>query len=116
MRISKLSLTVKGEEITDFSKWQDNEEERYSRVPLMNKEDVVETTPSKGFKFTYVPGSGADRDWNGLTGFSAIGQKKNGQKCEYSGCTVLKVTPNELDGKTAAEYVVDVFASEVNRS
>ena len=88
MRISKLTLCVKNEEITDFNKFQDNEEEGYTRVQMMNKEDVTESTPSKGFKFTYLPASGADRDWTGLTGFSAIAQKKGGGRIEYTGCKI----------------------------
>jgi len=116
MRISKLTLILDGEEITDFSKFKENEVESTVRVPLHNSEDVAESTPSHGFSVTFLPGSGADRNWNGIRGVTAIAQYKGGAKVVFGDCSVLKYTPNDMDGKTAKECVVEWFAKTRKQS
>lgn len=115
MRISSLSLTLDGGEITDFSKFKENEIETNVTVEHFNGEDTIKVPKKYGFSLTYLPESGADRDWvaeedGNDKGWTVIVNYVGGKKVVFTGVHLLKAAPNELDGKTAKEYQLDFSA------
>lgn len=117
MRISSLSLILDGSEITDFSKVKEKEIETAQTVEHFNGQDVIKVPKGYGIELTYLPESGADKDWvaeedKNAKGWTIIVNYVGGKKVTYTGCHLLKMTPNELDGKTAKEYQLDIFASK----
>ena len=112
MRISSLSLILDGSEITDFSKFKENEIETAQTVDHFNGQDTIKVPKAYGFSLTYLPESGADRDWVAEEDkeMTCIVNYVGGKKITFTGVKLLKVTPNELDGKTAKEYQVDFSA------
>ena len=116
MRISSLSLTLDGREITDFSKFKENEVEHAVTVEHFNGEDVVKVPKKYGFSLTVLPEKGADLDWDAEedkndNGWTVIVNYVGGGKVVFTGVHLLKNTKNELDGKTAKEYQLDFHAS-----
>ena len=98
MRITSLSLVKDGSEITDFSKFKENEIEY-------------------GFSITYLPQSGADIDWvaeedKNDKGWTVIVNYVGGSKVTFTGVHLLKSTPNEVDGKTAKESQLEFYAAK----
>lgn len=119
MRISSLSLVLEGAEIKDFSKFKENEIEQNQTVDHFNGQDVIKVPKAYGFELTYLPESGADRDWvaeedKNDKGWSVIVNYVGGKKVVFGGCHLLKMTPNELDGKTAKEYQLS-FAAKTRK-
>ena len=105
MRISSLSLILDGEQITDFSKFKENEVEVAQTVDHFYGQDTVDVPPAYGFELAYLPKSGAERDWLKEKGkiMTLVVNYAGGNKVTYTGVKLLKFTPNELDGKTAKE-------------
>lgn len=117
MRISSLSIILDGSEITDFSKIKEKEIEIAQTVDHFNGQDVIKVPQGYGIEMTYLPESGADKDWvaeeeKNDKGWTIIINYVGGSKRTYTGCHLLKMTPNELDGKTAKEYQLDIFAAK----
>lgn len=113
MKISKVKVCLDGAEVTDFSKFKENEREFRQVVDTMDGDDVVEIPEKHGFSLTFLPNSGADIDWDARkkeTNITAIISYVGGRKVTFTGCSILKVSPSELDGKTAKEYVVEFHA------
>lgn len=110
MKISSCTVVVNGEKITDFSKFKENSIEERQEVDTMEGTDVVEVPAKYGFSLTYMPNSGADREWLGTTNATVIVQYKGGKKVTFTGCSLLSQEANELDGKTAKEYVLNFHA------
>ena len=116
MRISSLTLTKDGSAISDFSKFKENEIETVQTVEHFNGEDAIKVPKKYGFSLTYLPESGADKDWvseedKNDVGWTVIVNYVGGKKVVFGGVHLLKSTPNEMDGKTAKEYQLDFFAS-----
>lgn len=115
MRISEVALTLDGSLITDFSKFKENEIEVAQTVETMTGTDVVKVPKTFGFSLTYLPKSGADRDWvseedKNDKGWTLVVQYVGGKKVTFGGVHLLKSAPSELDGKTAKEYVLEFHA------
>lgn len=117
MRITSLSLVKDGSEITDFSKFKENEIETTQSVDHFNGADFVKVPKKYGFSITYLPQSGADLDWvaeedKNDNGWTVIVNYVGGSKVTFTGVHLLKSTPNEVDGKTAKESQLDFFAQD----
>lgn len=114
-KISHCTVVLNGKKITGFSKFKENEIEVKTEVETMDGTDVVDIPKKYGFSLSYLPDSGADIDWldQEYSGnVTAIIQYTGGHKVTFTGCSLLKMTPNELDGKTAKEYVLDFHADD----
>jgi hypothetical protein len=117
MRITSLSLVKDGSEITDFSKFKENEIETTQTVEHFNGEDFVKVPKKYGFSITYLPQSGADIDWvaeedKNDKGWTVIVNYVGGSKVTFTGVHLLKSTPNEVDGKTAKESQLEFYAAK----
>jgi len=109
-KISKVTVLVDGEKIVDFNKAKENARKLHDRVPLMDGDDVVEVNPELGCSLTYLPSSGADRNWDGVKNATIIFQYKGGSKATYTGCYVEEVAERETDGKKANEFEIKFIA------
>lgn len=116
MRISSLSLTKDGSEISDFSKFKENEIETVQTVEHFNGEDAIKVPQKYGFSLTFLPESGADMDWvaeedKNDAGWTVVVNYVGGKKVVFAGVHLLKATPNEMDGKTAKETQLEFYAA-----
>lgn len=109
-KITRCTLVLDGEEIRGFKSFKENEIEEAIVVDTMDGQDVADVAEKYGFSLTYLPDSGADREWRGTKGATLILQRAGGKKVVYTGCRLLKWTPNEMDGKTPLEYQLDFYA------
>jgi len=109
-RISKATVIVDGELITDFNKVKENARKIHERVKLMDGDDTVESHPELGLSLTYVPASGADRVWDGVKDATIILQYKGGSKVTYTGCDVEEVGERDTDGQKANEFEIKFIA------
>jgi hypothetical protein len=110
-KISHVTVDLDGDPVTGFSKFKENEIEEAQEVDTMDGTDTVDVNPKYGFSLTYLPDSGADREWLGTKNATTVVQYTGGKKVTYTGCRLMKQTPNELDGKAAKEYVLEFHAS-----
>lgn len=109
-RISKVEVQFDGEKIVDFNKFKENARKLHDRVPLMEGSDTVPVDPELGFSLTYLPASGADRKWDGVTNATVIVQYKGGSKVVFTGCDVEEVGERETDGAKANEFEIKFIA------
>lgn len=112
-KISKVEVVLDGSRVTGFSKFKENDIEFRTVVDTMDGDDVIEIPSKYGFSLTYLPDSGADIDWKArksAVNITAIVQYVGGRKVTFTGCSIIKIGMNELDGKTAKEHVVEFHA------
>lgn len=114
-KISHCTVLVNGKKYTGISKFKEKEIERKVEVDTMDGTSVVDIPKKFGFEMTYIPDKGADFDmfsseFDGNA--TVIVQYTGGNKVTFTGCSLLKATPNELDGKTAKEYALDFHAED----
>ncbi|PWJ70151.1 MULTISPECIES: hypothetical protein [unclassified Fibrobacter] len=114
-KISHCTVLVNGKKYTGISKFKEKEVEFKAEVDTMDGTSVVDIPRKHGFEMTYIPDKGADLDvfsaeFDGNA--TVIVQYTGGKKVTYTGCSLLKETPNELDGKTAKEYALDFHAED----
>ena len=117
MRISSLTLIKDGSQITDFSKFKEGEVEVATTVDHFYGEDFIKIPKKYNFSLTYLPKSGAEMDWlkeedGNDNGWTFIVNYVGGNKVTYTGVHLKKLTPNEVDGKTAKESQLDFYASD----
>lgn len=113
MKISKVEVVLDGAQVSGFSKFKENDRDFRAIVDTMDGDDVLAIPLKYGFALTYLPDSGADIDWDSRakeTNITAIVHYVGGRKVTYTGCSIIKVTMNDLDGKTAKENVVEFHA------
>lgn len=109
-RISKVEVIVDGVKIVDFNKFKENARKLHERVRLMDGDDTVAVNPEHGFSMTYLPASGADRNWDGVTNATVIVLYKGGSKITFTGCDVEEVGERETDGTKANEFEIKFIA------
>lgn len=109
-RIAHVVVIIDGEKISGFSKFKENARKKHERVKLMDGDDTVEVNPELGCSMTYLPESGADREWDGVKDATIIAQYKGGAKVTYTGCDVEEVGDRESDGQKANEFEVKFIA------
>jgi len=109
--ISRVTLIVNGEEIEDFSAFEEDERELKKTVKLMNKTGVLAVKPRYGFSLDYVvPKSGAF-DFADVEDGTASVEFENGDRVTFGGVECLKIGKAKYDGDKETTKTIDFAAA-----
>lgn len=90
--VSRITLEVDGQEITDFDEVTENEEELYKTVELMNKTGFAEKLDRPGVKVSYlIPKNAPEFDFRGVKNGRLTIDRQNGTRITFSGVYPLKI-------------------------
>ena len=101
--VSLVTLTVAGQEITDFKKVKELKYSPRKTVKLMNKTGFMKLTPRYGVELDYVvPNSGTEFDFDSVSDAVIVIQYSSGTRKTYSGCYVVDIGEVTYDGDNEA--------------
>jgi hypothetical protein len=109
--VSKILLSINGQEITDFKSVTEKEYTVRKPVNLMNKTGFLDTTPRHGCEVEYVvPEEGAEFDFDSVVGGTLVITFMNGETTTYTGVATLDVGATKYDGDNEATRTIQFGA------
>ena len=97
--ISRCSLEVNGEVITDFKAFSENARTIRKMVPLMYKSGAAELTQRFGGTLDYVTPQTAPKTFDDVTAGTLTVEFDNGDRVDFGGVHVLEVGDATIDGE-----------------
>jgi len=105
--VSKILLSVNGQEITDFNSFTEGGYTLRKPVNLMNKTGFMDVTPRHGCEVEYVvPEDGAEFDFDSVVGATLVITFMNGETTTYTGVATLEVGDTKYDGDNEATRTI----------
>lgn len=110
--VTKITLAINGEEITDFKSVTEKEYELRKQVKLMNKTGFINVTPQFGVDVEYVvPENAPEYDFSSVEGGTLILTFGNGEITTYTGVCTLKIGATKYDGDNEATRTIELAAT-----
>jgi hypothetical protein len=110
--VTKVSLEVNGQEITDFKSVTEGERELRKKIKLMNKTGFVKTTPDFTVQVEYMlPTDDPEFDFESVENGTLTIDKENGVRITYTGVSTLKIGEAKYDGENEMTQVIDLGAT-----
>ncbi len=110
--VSRVFLTINGQEITDFKSTTENEIDLRKQVDLMNKTGVVKKRARYGAEVEYVvPENAEEFDFEPIEEATLVIEKMNGKKTIFTGVFTLKVGSAKADGDNEMTKTVTFLAT-----
>jgi hypothetical protein len=111
--INRCTLTVNGQDISDFKSVTEDERELARRVNLMHKTGHCSVTPRPGCKLDYaVPLDSPEFDFAGVKDGTLSIEYENGKRITYSGVRTLKVGESKIDGDNELVRTIEFGAEK----
>ena len=111
--VSLVTLTVAGQEITDFKKVKELKYSPRKQVNLMNKTGFMTITPRYGVELDYViPKNSSEVDFSSMTDVVIAIRYGNGTNKTYSGCFTVDVGEVTYDGDNEAVKTITFGAQK----
>jgi hypothetical protein len=111
--INRCTLSINGQEITDFKKFTDNERELARQVNLMNKTGHCGVTQRPGCKLDYVvPLDSEPFDFDAVKDGTLSVEYENGKRITFSGVRTLKVGESTIDGDNELVQTIEFGAQK----
>ncbi|MDH3975615.1 MAG: hypothetical protein OEV42_15160 [Deltaproteobacteria bacterium] len=110
--VSQVTLTVNGQEITDFKSVAEGERELRKKVKLMNSQGLLKTTPDYKVTVEYVvPKSAAEFDFDEVEDGTLTIDLGNDTKILYTGVATMKVGEAKYDGENETTKSIELGAT-----
>ena len=111
--INRCTLTINGQEITDFKSVTEDERELARKVNLMNKTGHCTVTQRPGCKVDYVvPLDAPEFDFDSVTGGTLSIEYENGKRITYTGVRTLKIGESKVDGDNELVRTIELGAEK----
>jgi len=113
--VTRVSLEVNGQEITDFKTVTENEVEVFREIRLMNKTGFAASLPRYGVEVDYViPSDASEFNFEEVKNGTLTIDKQNGVRVAYTGVYCLKVGSVKYDGENEAVRTITFGATGRN--
>lgn len=110
--VSKCVLTVNGQDLSDFTRFREDERALRRAVNLMNKTGFSKMTPRYGLTLVYqVPASGEEFNFDDVENGTLVVEYDGGKRVLYGGVSSLTVGPGEVDGDSEMEREIAFLAT-----
>jgi hypothetical protein len=109
--INRCTLTVNGQEITDFKSVTEKEVEHHRPVNLMHKTGHCKVTSRFAASVDYVEPAGQPGfDWESVVDGTLTIEYEGGSRVNYGGVYVLKVGEAKIDGDNELVRTIELGA------
>ena len=108
--ITNCTLSVNGQEITDFKKVTEKEKTYYKQVNLMNKTGHAPLVARYGVTVDYVVPDGDEFVWRNVKNGTLSFTKGSGKKVTFSGVYILKEGDESVDGENETVKTIELGA------
>lgn len=109
--VSRITLEVNGESISDFNSFSDMTKSRHVQVELMNKTGHAAITPRYQCTVDYVvPRDSAEFDWSDVSNGTLTIEYENGNRTTWGGVYTLDEGDTSFDGTSAATRTITLGA------
>lgn len=112
--VSKITLDINGQQITNFKSATEKEVELGKEVPLMNETGFIDKTPRYGVALEYIiPKDTPEFDFTTVkNGRLTIDRGGNAGRITYTGVTRLKIGESKYDGENEVTKTIDFGATD----
>lgn len=110
--VSRVFLTINGQEITDFKSVTEKDVELHKQVNLMNTTGVVGVRARYGAEVEYVvPENAEEFDFEEVKDGTLTIEKMNGRRTSYTGVFTLKIGSTKYDGDNEATRTIEFLTT-----
>ena len=110
--VSRVTLDIDGQEITDFEEVEEKDIELYKSVELMNTTGFAEKLARYGVRVKYcIPRDATEFDFAGVKNGRITIDRKNGTRITFTGCYPLKIGATTY-GKDEAKKDIEFGATD----
>lgn len=109
--VTRCTLEVNGQSVSDFSSFTENTRVIRKQVSLMNKTGHAEMTERYQFDVGYVvPRTGDEFDWDSVSDGTVTVELGSGKRITFGGVYTLEVGDATIDGESEATRTISLGA------
>jgi len=114
--VARVSLTINGREIDDFTGVSEETREIRKEIKLMRKTGVAKVTPRYGGTIDYVVPEGPEFDFEDIQDGTLTIEYDGGRRIEFSGVAVIEIGETKFDGENGATKTIKWIAQKRSKS